>query len=197
MWNDEENGSDNLDPFEDEDEARQHFEEMLQELQKLRRIRDQADARFLLRLMKVERSEVRYLKSNGFDDFEGFAKTMTEWSRYTKFKRGVEKIGPKEALEIGSEATIEAGKTTSTERTEEFVDEIKGWVEDNGGMFPTKETAERYRRKIDPQKEPTRRQQRNEKIAWLEAENRRLRADVRKLEAENKKLKKEIEKLKT
>lgn len=166
------------------------YEQLMAEVVELRRLRDQADARLLLRLMEIERDHIDVIESAG-STMAHFCEEIISWKRYAPFKRGVEAIGASEALAVGSAATIQAGRIDHEPDRDEYVTEMRQWVEDHHGATPTAQTAADYRRKIAPTKQKTLRQKRNDELARLQAENAQLKAEVRSLKRKLAKLDKE------
>src|SRR5574337_1010640 len=135
---------------------KQQLETIVTELAQLRLTRERADAVFLLRLREVEENHINLLKANGLESFEGFLKSykLCDPARYRNFTSGLAKLGPDAALQIGADATVEAaqlsnGKPTATK----YVTAIEAWREQHRGVAPTRETAAKILRQVDPREE--------------------------------------------
>jgi hypothetical protein len=173
---------------------KQKLETIVTELAQLRLTRERADAVFLLRLREVEEQHMGLLKSNGLESFEGFLKSykLCDPARYRNFTSGLAKLGPDAALSIGADATVEAarlqnGKPTATK----YVTAIEAWRDQHRGVAPTRETAAKILRQVDPREEEpqairnvTRGDAQARTIAKLENEVADLRAKLAKTEKE-------------
>jgi hypothetical protein len=173
---------------------KQQLEKIVTELANLRLSRERADAVFLLRLREVEERHMDLLKSNGLESFEGFLKSykLCDPARYRNFTSGLAKLGPDAAILIGADATVEAaqlqnGKPTATK----YVTAIEAWRDQHRGVAPTRETAAKILRQVDPREEEpqavrnaTRTDTQNQTIAKLENEVANLRAQISVLKRE-------------
>lgn len=173
---------------------KQQLETLVMELAKLRLTRERADAIFLLRLREVEEQHIDLLKTNGLESFEWFLKSykLCDPARYRNFTSGLAKLGPDTAMLIGADATVEAawlqnGKATATK----YVTAIEAWREQHRGVAPTRETAAKILRQVDPREEEpqaVRNANRNDiqtrTVAKLENEVANLRAQLAKITKE-------------
>lgn len=174
-------------------------EELLMDLRKYRLERDRADARFLLRVVEVERDHADLILSAGYASFDAWLKTegICDSARFQSFKRGLALVGIDWAREFGAPAVIQAARLPSAASTAEpgedvplYKHAIESWTADTGGTLASSETAERLRRQVAPQSETPQAVRRQDELAKLRAENVELRAENAKLRAELKSLKK-------
>lgn len=170
------------------------YESIVKELRELRLSRDQADARLLVRLQDVERDHLSIVLESGCDSFAQFVQEFVKPARYEAFKLGLAKIGEEQALAIGSDATIVAGKATSAVIAEEYTSACKAWVVEHGGTMPTRESAERvmghYQKHAGKPKSLADQERREDELSRLRAENAELRAKLRSAESELTRLRK-------
>lgn len=169
------------------------YEELLAEVRELRLMRDQAEARMMLRLVEIETNHMNVLREAGCNAFGWFVKECgTEPARYESFKVGLEKVGPEESEAIGCEATIVAGQLRSA--PEKYTSAVHDWTSEHGGALPTRQTAKRLLMQVDPREETPMAVRR---VAKREDELNKLRAENKRLKAENRSLKAKLRKLET
>lgn len=154
---------------------------LIEELKALRINRDRADARLLLRLAEVRRDHLQLLLDDGYESFAKFCHQFVSPERQEAFERGLEKIGAKKALEIGSEATIIAAKLTGNGNHERYTAAVRDWSSSNNGLLPSRQASERLLYKIDPRAEEPRVSREQREVTKLRLENDKLRAEVRLL----------------
>ena len=168
------------------------YDEIIERVRELRLKRDQADAALLLFLVEVEQEHIQVLRDAGCDSFAAFVQEFVKPSRYEAFRDGLARLGDTSlALRMGSEAVIAANHLTNG--SAKYVAAIEAWVDDKGGVLPTRETANKLLRQVDSRDEipaAVRRQSElaklRDRVAKLEAENRQLRAQIAKLEGKKK-----------
>lgn len=173
---------------------KKELETIVNELAALRLRREQADATFLLRLRAVEEQHFDLLKANGLESFEGFLKSykLCDPARYRNFTSGLAKLGPDAALSLGADATVEAAQLSNGKPTaQKYITAIEAWREQHRGVAPTRETAAKILRQVDPREEEpqavrnaTKNDVQSRAIARLENEVADLRAKLAKTEKE-------------
>ncbi len=173
---------------------KQELETIVNELAKLRLSRERADAVFLLRLREVEEQHFDLLKANGHESFEGFLKSskLCDPARYRNFTSGLAKLGPDAALSLGADATVEAAQLQNGKPTaQKYIIAIEAWREQHRGVAPTRETAAKILRQVDPREETPQALRNVSKndgqmrtIARLENEIANLRAELAKTKKE-------------
>lgn len=174
------------------EQAAKKYESLCTELAKLRLNKEQAEAKFLLRLREVEETEMDLLRTAGCETFDRFLKStkLMDSARYRSFVAGLEKIGPERALEIGAEATIEASAVLDGEATvKKYTAAVLDWRQEHRGVFPSAEVAAHILRQVEPREEIP-------QASRTQSEVRRLKNRIAELEAENAKLRAEIARLK-
>jgi hypothetical protein len=173
--------------------------ELLDELRALRLDRDKADARFLLRLVDVEKRHMKIITDSGANSFAQWLKSeaLVDPGRFESFKAGLKKLdSPSIALDIGSEATIIATKLTNgTPKRDKYVKVVQAWINEHEGTLPSREAAERLIYQVDPREREPRVGVRQDKLDTLLAENAELRTQLRSAQAKIKKLESEIARL--
>jgi hypothetical protein len=169
------------------------LDDLVRHLAKLRLERERVDAMFLLALYEAESTHLALLKANGLESFERFLKSykLCDAARYRSFVIGLEKIGREEAKKIGADATIEAASLTGPKVAPKYVEAIEAWREEHRGVAPTRETAAKILRQVDPREEEPQavgKQRREDDLrircAELESENAKLRAALDKTQKE-------------
>lgn len=165
-------------------------ESLIVELRELRASRDRADARLLLRLVEVKRDHLQALLDDGYPSFADFCNQFVKPGRVEAFERGLEKVGIKMALEIGSEATIVAAQIHGN--LEAYTSAVSDWVESKNGIRPTHQAAKHILLQVDPRVEVPRAVREQREIMRLRAENANLKAQIRALEVQVKKLEKKL-----
>jgi hypothetical protein len=171
------------------------YEELVRECSELRARSQELEARFLMKLVQVEREHMELLRDAGIDSIERFIESnaLTKPARYRAFERGFATLNDADlAISMGVEAVIEAGRLPSgTERVEMFCSAVRDWAAEHRGLLPRMETVKHLSRQIDPVAEMPRASRRQgelrrlqNELARLQAENRKLRERVRELEAQ-------------
>lgn len=171
------------------------IESLLTELRELRLLRDRADARLMLRAMEIETEHMEVILAGGCGSFAQFLKSadsLIEPGRYESFKAGLAKVGAKQALLMGSDATIVAGQLSNG--PEEYCAAIDAWVMEHDGTLPTMQTARHIRMQVDPRHEVPDAVRKQDELAQLRAENALLRAENAALKNEVAKLRKSVQK---
>lgn len=174
------------------EQAAKRYEAICKELAHLRLDKERAEAKFLLRLREVEQTEMDLLKMAGCETFDRFLKStkLMDSARYRNFVAGLEKIGAERALEVGAEATIEASAILDGEATaKKYTSAVLDWREEHRGVFPSAEVAAHLLRQVEPREEIP-------NATRTQSELRKLRNRIAELEAENNKLRAELAKFK-
>lgn len=170
------------------------FDKLVIELRELRLSRDRADARLLLRLAQIEREHIKIVLDAGCESFAQFAEEFVKPARYEAFKTGLDKVGVDEALAIGSDATIVAGKTTTEVKAVAYTGAVRAWVAEHNGTLPTRQTAKHILMQVDPREEQPKAvrdiERRDDELTRLRSENAELRAKLRAAESELARLRK-------
>lgn len=172
------------------------IEELIEKCKQMRAKAERAAAAFFLWLREVETRDeyVEVWKDAGistFRQFINFGKLCEPW-RYEAFVRGLDRIGADEALRLGAHLTIEAGRTRDESALPELQKRASAFLETEH-VAPSAQTVERWRRELDkPQRQKHTTIRRVDKIAQLEAENKRLKADLRAAEKKIAQLEKQI-----
>lgn len=130
----------------------------------------------------------------GGADVEGFLKSykLCDPARYRNFTSGLAKLGPDVALMLGADATVEAAQLSNGKPTAaKYIAAIGAWREQHRGVAPTRETAAKILRQVDPREEEpqairnlTRSDAQARTIATLENQVADLRAKLAKTEKE-------------
>lgn len=169
------------------------YDDLLEEVRALRLLRDQAEARMMLRLVVIERDHMDVLRAAECTAFGWFVKQCgTEPARYESFKVGLSKIGAAEAEIVGCDATIVAAQLNDEPAA--YTKAVHDWTAEHGGALPTRQTAKRLLMQVDPREEVPQavkmQARRADELAQLRAENDRLKAENRSLKAKLRRLEK-------
>jgi len=170
--------------------------EIVTEARSLRQSKEEADARFLLYLRRVEAEQMSLLEACGIGTFAQFLKShdLCDVARFENFKKGVGLVGEEEAERLGANPVIALANTRDRDRVPAFVRAVDAFSDARGGVRPSLQASQRLLRQVDPRQEVPRDVGRLTEIDRLTRENAQLRTQVARLTRENAKLKKELEK---
>lgn len=185
--------------FEDAEPILARFEsmesvlDMVQAIRDLRAAREKFDGAMMMAIYLVEQNHMGLLRDNACDSIERFIRSydLCCAARYKSYVIGLEKVGQREAFEMGADAVIQVGKAESEDAVSEYVASVAAWSSERDGVAPSRLTAEKIFRQVQPQKTvpaPLKRQSENallkKRVHELEVENKMLRREVSKLEKE-------------
>lgn len=158
------------------------YEDLVEECKRLRLAHEQAEARFFVFLMVVEKDHVDTWGGTFAATFEHFVLSnhLAKWSRYDLFVRGVDRVGTEAALLHGVDWTMQAGKfrDASDGAIAEFTARASAFLETER-VQPSEETVREWRNQIDSPGKPHETVRRASEIARLRGENEKLKAELR------------------
>jgi hypothetical protein len=175
------------------------YGEIVRKLSNLRSRSEGAEVEFLLALVETEENWLHILLNNGHDSFIAFLKAHHFCSviRWNTFRLGLQHITREQARKIGDKSVLALAKTVNPANVPEFVESVLLWKEDHGGVCPSRQTAEKMLKEVDPRKEVPRFSPLAEENERLRKENKRLKAELAAARKQITRLKKTIERLKS
>lgn len=175
------------------------IEDLLGELRGLRQAKETADAQFLLRLLRLEEEDMSRLAAEvGYASFAQFlvSHDLCSPARYENFKAGVNALGGDrdKAAELGANPVIALAALKAKKSLPAFVSAVEAFRSEHNGVAPSEQASRRMLRQVDPRPEIPESLRRLSKIAELEQENLKLKAEIRKLERQIKNLEAKLSK---
>lgn len=159
---------------------------------------ERAEVEWFLRLREVELSSMQIICDAGCETFARFLKSnkLCEPARYDAFCKGLARIDDETAREMGTDAVIRLCDVRDDAKVPEVVHAVAAWREEHGGVFPSNETSRTLVRQCDPREEVPKPVRNLSRVAMLEAELAKVRADLRAERAKTRRLEAELGKLK-
>ena len=148
---------------------------------------DRAEVKFMCLLFDVEKSRPDVWRTAGVTAFSQFLNSysIVNYARYDAFRVGVKALGStQKALEIGTDATIRAGKFEHKKDVAPFVKTTEAWIDSHDGAHPSAQTANEIGRSVDSSPHPA--IHRSNELFELRAKVQKLEAEVR---SKNRKIK--------
>lgn len=172
------------------------YEQLVATLKKFRRDAESAEAEYFIQLVVTEREREAVWRSGGCETYRAFlvSNDLCEVRRYELFACGLDRVGVKQARAHGVGWTVQAGafRDPAPERIQEYA-KLAASFEGRHNTAPSEQSAERMRQATDAPPARNTRETDAAKASRLSAENKELRAQIKKLERENAKLRKELE----
>jgi len=172
------------------------IDQIINECRKLRIAFERDEARFFIGLAEIADKHTQTITDANCATFEAFLKKheICEPSRYSTFRKGLAYTTPERAAELGTHAVMELAQVREPANVPKYEEAVSAWRETHGGVAPTRETACRLLRQVDPRAEVPAATKQVSELNRLRAENAELRAEIRALRAENAELKSKLEK---
>lgn len=163
----------------------------------LRRKFEQDEARFFLGLVGIEAEHMDIIVNGGHDSFAQYLRRneLCDATRYLSFKAGLRHLEESEkALELGAPAVMALASIRQTGNVPKYEEAVMAWARERGGIVPSRQTAAKILRQVDPREEIPKDMKTVSLVAKLRAENQRLRAELAAAEKKIRDLEKALDK---